>query len=155
MKAIWDFHWPKRIRKAVAWGKCATKILFVLELEKPCVKARIVAWMYLHGKQHHHLFLCLWWSWSDCRHLFWHKVMRIWHPVMHLPSGCSFPDLFQSTHMHIMLSTFAYIPLASDLIVVGGGWWRGLCKSTSARLCAKNARGLTREWERICGTLRY
>ena len=31
----------------------------VLELEKPCVKARIVAWMYLHGKQHHQLFLCL------------------------------------------------------------------------------------------------
>ena len=30
--------------------------------------------------------------------------------------------------MHIMLSTFAYISLASDLIVVaGGGWWRGLC----------------------------
>ena len=47
---------------------------------------------------------------------------------MHLPSGCCFPDLFQSTHMHIMLSTFAYISLASDLIVVAvGGWWRGLC----------------------------
>ena len=23
------------------------------------IKARIVAWMYLHDKQHHHLFLCL------------------------------------------------------------------------------------------------
>ena len=46
--------------------------------------------------------------------------------------------------MHIMLSTFAYIPLASDLIVVGGGGWvvEGLVwdKSTSARLCAKNER---------------
>ena len=63
---------------------------------------------------------------------------------MHLLSGCSFPDLFQSTHMHIMLSTFAYIPLASDLIVVGGGGWvvEGLVwdKSTSATLRAKNAR---------------
>ena len=30
--------------------------------------------------------------------------------------------------MHIMLSTFAYISLASDLIVVAvGGWWKGLC----------------------------
>ena len=61
--------------------------------------------------------------------------------------------------MHIMLSTFAYIPLASDLIVVGGGggWWRGLCgiKVLQQDFVLKMKGGLMCEGERICGTLRY
>ena len=59
--------------------------------------------------------------------------------------------------MHIMLSTFAYIPLASDLIVVGGGWWRGLCgiKVLQQDFVLKMKGGLMCEGERICWILWY
>ena len=48
--------------------------------------------------------------------------------------------------MHVMLSTFAYILLASDLIIVGGGGWavEGLMCGIKVlqQDCAKNAGGL-------------
>ena len=62
--------------------------------------------------------------------------------------------------MHIMLSTYAYISLASDLIVVGGGGWaiEGLLcgiKIPQQDFALKMQGELMREGERICGTLRY
>ena len=62
--------------------------------------------------------------------------------------------------MHIMLSTYAYIPLASDLIVVGGGGWvvEGLMcgiKVLQHDFVLKMKGGLMCEGEHICGTLWY
>ena len=62
--------------------------------------------------------------------------------------------------MHIMLSTYAYISLASDLIVVVGGGWaiEGLLcviKIPQQDFALKMQGGLMCEGERICGTLRY
>ena len=62
--------------------------------------------------------------------------------------------------MHIMLSTYAYISLASDLIVVVGGGWATeglLCgiKIPQQDFALKMQEGLMCEGERICGTLRY
>ena len=63
--------------------------------------------------------------------------------------------------MHIMLSTFAYLSLASELIVVGGGGWavEGLMcgiKVLQQDFALKMQGGLYMcEREHICGTLQY
>ena len=62
--------------------------------------------------------------------------------------------------MHIMLSTYAYISVASDLIVVAGGGWavEGLMcgiKVLQQDFVLKMQGALMCEGERICGTLGY
>ena len=63
--------------------------------------------------------------------------------------------------MHIILSAYAYILLASDLIVVGGGGWAveglmcGIKVPQQDFALKMQGSRLTCEGERICRTLRY